>query len=157
MFDQLVLRRDTCAVNPVLRPDGYVIWESMIGSTVEWASVNELATGYWRYQRLSGKEKEVVQSSPWDCVTDWMAEPAAGWLILLTALAETATDDEVAMVGVHCVEDLLTYHADDEAVVGEIETWARRNPLARRAIEGMWLGSDLTPGVAARLRRLGAH
>ena len=154
---RMVRRRNTRAVNPVLRFDGRVLWESMIGSTVEWASVNELATDYWRYQRLSGKEQEVVQSSPWDCVSDWMAEPATGWLNLLTALVETATDDEVAMVGVHCVEDLLTYHANDEAIVGEIETWARRNPLARRAVQGVWLRSELSPGVAARLRRLGAH
>jgi len=129
----------------------------MIGSTVEWASVNELAADYWRFQRLSGEEKEVVQSSPWDCVSDWMDEPATGWLNLLSALVETASDEDVAMVGVHCVEDLLTYHADNEAIVGEIETWARRNPLARRAIQGMWLSSDLRPDVAARLRRLGAH
>lgn len=126
-------------------------------SSTEWASIEGLALDYWRYQRLSSKEREDLRPSPWDCLTDWMQEPAAGWVDVLTALVETATDDEVAMVGVHCVEDLLTWHSDNEAIVSEIETWARRTPRPRRAMQGVWLSSDLNPDVARRLRRFGAH
>ena len=145
-------------MNPSLRPEGRVVWESVVASRrVEWASVQELATDYWRFQRLSSKERKGIVPSPWDCVSDWMLEPAGGWVDLLTALVETATDDEVAMVGVHCLEDLLIWHGDEDAVVGEIETWARRSPRARKAVQGMWLSSELNPDVATRLRRLGAQ
>lgn len=144
-------------MNPTLRPDGRITWQDFGCRTFEWASLNGLAIDYWHYQRLTQKEKESLPSDPWACVSEWMDEPAAGWIDLLTALVEAASDDEVAMVGVHCIEDLLAYHSDDETIVGEIEEWARRKPRARRAIEGMWLSKDLKPSVAARLRRFGAH
>jgi hypothetical protein len=147
-------------VNPEIDADGVVRWRDADGIAHVWASLAELAADWWRYQRLSAREKESDPMTAWDCVVDSTdafepLHPRA--LDVIQALVDGAQDeaDDVGLVGAGPLEELLNGEHSAE-FVDDIERRARQHPRFRKAVSGIWMGEEVPREIRHRLAEFGA-
>lgn len=120
--------------------------------------------GWWEFQHLSRGSREQRKAleggSP---ASAWAGVRAIDEFILgggptacevVAALVGGAKDDdEVALVGAGPLEDLL--HTHGEALVDDVDRFARQDSRFRRALSAVWLGNGLSDATTERLARLG--
>jgi hypothetical protein len=126
------------------------------GVAHEWASIAELAADWWRYERLSGPEKDVHPMIAWECVEEFVAgldnPPHQRVLDVIDALLEQAMNDfEVSRVGAGPLEDLVSHPGHGLLVLDAVEARARRDPRWRQAVNSLCLGDDLPQQLRDRL------
>lgn len=139
------------AVGARIDPEGRVQFDD-IDASHEWASVDELAADFWRWQRLDTKEQQLDSMAAYFCIDDLMASPDPGALDVVEALLASAeTDQECCYVGAGPLEDLLSHHGHGRRFVGEVEQRAHRTSRLRRALVCVYLGDDVPADVRDRL------
>jgi hypothetical protein len=131
--------------------DGRVRYDDL-GTPYEWASLQDLAADYWRWQRLPRQEQEDDRMAAWSCVDDLMDRPAPVALDVIEALLILAkSDQERCDVGAGPLEDLLSHRGHGERFVDEVERRARNSPGLRDALSCLYLGHRVPADVRERL------
>jgi len=131
--------------------DGGVSYDNL-ESVVAWPSLDALATDYWRWQRLSGREKEQDPMDAWFCVQDLMFEGHPAALDVLDKLLNGAlTDQERCNVGAGPLEDLLSHGGHGSEFADDVFRRAGGNPPWRTALSCLYLSDDVPTSVQERL------
>jgi hypothetical protein len=148
--------------SPRLDDRGRVVWRDDDEVIHEWASLTDLAIDWWRYQRLTEKEKDADSMVARECVEEFVnpvcaEKPHPLAVDVIQALVDAAADgDDLGQVGAGPLEDLVSHSGQGALVVDEVERRARHDPRFRAALRDVWLGDDVAPDVRARLAQLGA-
>lgn len=76
----------------------------------------------------------------------------------LVELAKVTGGDQtlLACVGAGPLEGLVSHSGHGDATLADVDRAARQEPLFRRALENVWLGSNVSDVVKNRLSVLGA-
>ena len=86
--------------------------------------------------------------SPWEVVQDALdKDPEHAWQIILSAVAQSTTDDDLSNVGTGPLESLLVHHSE---FVGRALEEARMNPKFRNALRS----ADIRGGRSEEVDRL---
>ena len=126
----------------------------------------DLAQEYWKHhQRATSADRSDrlrAEAGSWanDAVDDAVMKRADGVVRLLVALADSAAEDNEALMylGAGPIESLLCHHDRDlpQAMIDELEAAARQHPPFRTALQGVGYGphSD-DPRVVSLLDKYG--
>ncbi len=141
-----------------IAPDGSI---HFAGFRLEasWPSLTDLAAEFWRYTRLSDREKDQDdEMQAYCCVSDLVDEfPWPRALELISELINLAEDDdEICYIAAGPLEDLVRA-SQALQLVSQIEVRARRDPRFRRAVAGVWLDRSTHEEVNKRLALFGAR
>ncbi len=121
-----------------------------------WASREELATAWGAEQPLLNA-KGLPDTPAHDCLADLVNDGDPESLAVIAVLIEHASSDQdVCDIGAGPLENLLSHAGHGLRFVDQVEGLARGSAKLRSALECLWLGEDVDPGVRARLVALGA-
>jgi hypothetical protein len=121
----------------------------------------ELAAAYWEQHRRGTSTERAVRLSQddvfwaWEEINERVIEQPEDVVEVLVIIAEAAPDDAaLAYLGAGPVEALL-HPSVSTAVIDRVEHAAIHSEAFRKALRCAWFDGQLSPDVAARLRRFG--
>jgi hypothetical protein len=119
-----------------------------------WPSVRAWADAWFAEQRANrfGPACEFIHA-----LTD---KAPSGAVDVLVTLADATEGDEelLSWIGAGPLEDLVSHSGNGRAVLDDVERAARQQPMFRKALWRVWLGSsDVPERVRHRLAELGAR